>query len=404
MTKLGVLLSGIACLVAVPAAAQDLSAEVFSSWTSAGEAAALKVVSDAFTAAGGTWTDASIAGFENANAAFQARMTANDPPTAVQSVVGAQSKEYVDAGLFHALDAADWMNAMSPSLAASVTYGDKVYLAPMGLHGQSWMFMNKNVLAAAGVSTPFANWDEFFAGMEKLKAAGVTPIAWGGQGWQEGIVFNAILFSHLGVDGYNKALVTRDPDGIKADGIRAAFEVFGRMRDFVDAGEVGRNWNDATAMLINGTAGVQFMGDWAKGEFIAAGKGIGDEFGCNLAPGSDGITFIADAFAFPVMGDELSDAQKLLVKTMMDPAVQVGFSQLKGSIPARSDVDVSKLDECTQTGIAMLAAGKGVPIPSIVIPPSEVGEIGDLIAAYWSDPTMTPEAAAAAYTAILAKL
>ena len=35
----------------------------------------------------------------------------------------------------------------------------------------------------------------------------------------------------------------------------------------------GRNWNDATAMLISGRGGVQIMGDWAKGEFLKAGKG-----------------------------------------------------------------------------------------------------------------------------------
>ena len=42
----------------------------------------------------------------------------------------------------------------------------------------------------------------------------------------------------------------------------------------------GRNWNDATAMVITGKAGVQMMGDWAKGEFLAANQTAGKEFGC----------------------------------------------------------------------------------------------------------------------------
>jgi glucose/mannose transport system substrate-binding protein len=47
---------------------------------------------------------------------------------------------------------------------------------------------------------------------------------------------------------------------------------FKRLQGYVDAGSPNRNWNDATAMLISGKAGVQIMGDWAKGEFAAADR------------------------------------------------------------------------------------------------------------------------------------
>jgi glucose/mannose transport system substrate-binding protein len=407
MKKLAFLISAATLVAAAPVLAQDLTAEVFTSWTSAGEAAAVRVIADAFDAKGGKWVDASIAGFENANAAFQARMTANDPPTAVHRIVGAQSAEFVDAGMLSDISAsanADWLAALTPSLADSVTYDGKVYLAPIGLHGQSWMFFNKKVFADAGVTTPFANWDEFFAGMDKLKAAGVTPIAWGGQTWQEAIVFHAVLLSVVGVDGYHKIMMEHSGAAAREGGMLKAFQVFGKMRDYVDEGAPGRNWNDATAMLINGTGGVQFMGDWAKGEFVAAGKGIGDEFGCEITPGSEGMAFIADSFAFPVLGDKLSDAQSLLLDTIMSKDVQVGFSVLKGSIPARTDVDLSKLDSCAQTGVSMMSAGKAVPEPAIFLPPSELGELKDLVGLFWSDATMTPEAAAESYAAILDKI
>ena len=38
-------------------------------------------------------------------------------------------------------------------------------------------------------------------------------------------------------------------------------------------------------MVINGKAAMQFMGDWVKGEFIAAGK----DYVCVTAPGTQGM-------------------------------------------------------------------------------------------------------------------
>ena len=50
------------------------------------------------------------------------------------------------------------------------------------------------------------------------------------------------------------------------------FDQMRTMRGFVDKNFSGRDWNLATAMVMNGEAAFQIMGDWAKGEFLAAGK------------------------------------------------------------------------------------------------------------------------------------
>ena len=54
---------------------------------------------------------------------------------------------------------------------------------------------------------------------------------------------------------------------------------FKRMQTYVDAGSPGRNWNDATAMLISDKNGMQIMGGWANGEFIAANQVAGQHYG-----------------------------------------------------------------------------------------------------------------------------
>ena len=38
-------------------------------------------------------------------------------------------------------------------------------------------------------------WDELIALLDKMKAAGVTPLAHGGQTWQEATIFDSVVLS-----------------------------------------------------------------------------------------------------------------------------------------------------------------------------------------------------------------
>ena len=89
------------------------------------------------------------------------------------------------------------------------------------------------------------------------------------------------------------------------------------MRGFVDKNFSGRDWNLATAMVMNGEAAFQIMGDWAKGEFLAAGKVPGKDFLCSSTPG-EGFLYNVDSFAmFKVKGNERQEGQKLLAKLVV---------------------------------------------------------------------------------------
>ena len=130
------------------------------------------------------------------------------------------------------------------------------------------------------------------------------------------------------------------------------------MRSFVDDNFSGRDWNLASAMVINGDAAFQIMGDWAKGEFLNAGKVPGQDFLCFRLPGSEGsVTFNSDQFAmFNVTSDEARAAQGTMASDIMSPAFQIAFNKVKGSVPARTDVDGSELDACGQQGMADMSA------------------------------------------------
>jgi glucose/mannose transport system substrate-binding protein len=110
-------------------------------------------------------------------------------------------------------------------------------------------------------------------------------------------------------------------------------------------------------MVINGEGGMQMMGDWAKGEFLKAGKVPGTDFVCIRFPGTQGmVTFNSDQFAmFNVTSEEAKAAQATMASAVMNPAFQSAFNVVKGSVPARTDVPNDAFDDCGKKGMADLA-------------------------------------------------
>ncbi len=389
--KMKLFLAGVALVATLaPVHAEDKpTIEIMSSWTSGGESAALNVIKTEFEKRGGVWKDSSIAGFGAADAAFQNRIVAGDAPGAKQGVIGLAAADFVNQSLMNPIAdvaaAGKWADALPKSIYDLISYNGEVYLAPTGAHGESWVFYSKQAFEKAGIAEEPKSWDEFFAGLDKLKAAGIVPVAWGGQPWQQTKVFNMILLSRVGIDGFLKIYVDKDKSEASVEGVKKTLEILGKLRGYVDDGAAGRNWNDATAMVITGKAGVQFMGDWAKGEFTVAGKEAGKDYGCMITPESPGMVYIADSIWFPKTANaETDNAQKLLAEVVMDPAVQLEFSLKKGSVPMRSDVDKSKLDVCARKGLELMTAGNIVPDQAIVLTPQQVGLLDDFVDEYWS--------------------
>ncbi len=405
--RMKLLLVGAALVAAsTPTHAEDKpKAEVMTSWTSGSEAAALGVISQEFEKRGGVWKDSSIAGFGAADAAFQNRLVAGDPPAAKQAVIGLANTDFVNQGLLNSIDdvakAGKWADVLPKSIYDLISYNGKVYLSPSDAHGESWVFYSKDAFAKAGVTEEPKSWDEFFAALDKLKAAGVLPVAWGGQSWQESKVFNMILLTQVGIDGFLKIYVDKEKGDASVEGVKKTLDILGKLRAYVDEGAAGRNWNDATAMVITGKAGVQFMGDWAKGEFVVAGKQLGKDYGCMLAPQSPGMVYVADSFSFPKIADAASQkGQTLLAEVAMDPAVQVEFSLRKGSVPMRTDVDKSKLDICAQKGLELMSAGKIVPDQALILSPQQAGALNDFVDEFWTNPSEDSASGAEKFFAI----
>ncbi|MBX2832408.1 MAG: ABC transporter substrate-binding protein [Rhodospirillales bacterium] len=375
------------------------TAEVLHWWTSGSEQAALAEVRKAFEAKGGAWVDTPIAGGGNARAAAVNRMLGGDPASVFQFSIGQQLRELADQGLLANVDKIaseeHWDEKLPPLIVKAAKYDGEYIAAPINIHGENWMFFNKAGLEKAGVDVP-KSWSEFMTAAKKLEDAGIIPIGLGGQPWQERIMFNSVLLGVGGRDFYAKLYSTLDDDLLASDTMGKVFETFAALKPFVDESSPGRNWNEATNMVIKGDAAFQFMGDWAKGEIIAAGVEPGSTVGCAFAPAIDtAYIMTVDAFAFSAMDgeEEATPAQAKMAQVMLEPDVQIAFNKKKGSIPARLDVPADSFDSCAQMAIKTLQDPKThlVSTGLFGVPSSVSGAIDDSISNFWNSADMSPQ-------------
>ncbi|MCY4151640.1 MAG: ABC transporter substrate-binding protein [Aestuariivita sp.] len=346
------------CISTSTASAQDV--EVLHWWTSGGEAAALSVLREDLSESGYGWVDMPVAGGGGSDAmtVLRARVTAGNPPTAVQMLgfaIQDWAKEGALSNLNDLANEQNWSTVVPSALQAFSTYSGNWVAAPVNVHSTNWVWANSKIMAELGIEQP-TSWESFIAAMQAAKDAGYTALAHGGQAWQEATVFDSVAMGVGGPAFYKAAFIDLDSDALGGAQMVEAFERMETLRGFVDENFSGRDWNLATAMVINGEALFQIMGDWAKGEFVNAGQTAGEEFKCFRVPGSDGtVTFNSDQFAMFKVEGSAAEAQLAMASAVMSPEFQVAFNIVKGSVPARTDISDEEFDACGKLGMAQLA-------------------------------------------------
>lgn len=349
--------SALALAAALPARAET-KIEVLHHWVSESEVAALNTVRQALAAKGYGWQDSAVGGMSGGNMqqALRSRLAAGNPPGAMQ-FLGWEGIDWSAEGVMRDLNDLDkangWQATIAPQVLPFVKNGDDLIAVPINMHRQNWVWANKAAFDKAGIAQP-GTWAELIASGDKLKAAGIIPLAMGDEPWQIQVIFDALVADIGGPDFYRKALVDLDPQALSSPTMTQVFDTLRQVRGLVDDGFNGRDWAVATGMVIDGQAAMQVMGDWAKGEFLAKGLKPGTDFLCFATPSqTPSFQFVIDSFGmFKVDDPDVTKGQDALAQVVMDPAVQHDFNLIKGSIPARTDLTVDDFDDCAKQGFA----------------------------------------------------
>jgi glucose/mannose transport system substrate-binding protein len=142
---------------------------------------------------------------------------------------------------------------------------------------------------------------------------------------------------------------------------------------------------------------MQIHGDWMKGEWRAAGKTVGKDFGCENIPGTKAISVTVDAWGLldgPSVTPDIRKAELQFALDDTDPVVTAAFSAKKGSTPVRNDVDPSTLDACNKVVLDTLAKpNMSVENPYNIADSDWVRSVWNVMFKFWGDPTETSDQA-----------
>ena len=343
----------------VSKAGSHMEAEVIHWWTSGGEQAAISQFAEAWQEMGNTWIDTAITGGDNARGTTVNRIIGGNPPTAAQFNISKQFVDLVEQGLLQSLEevasAEGWRDFIyPPELIETCEFEGEFYCVPVNIHSWQWMWINNDVYKQVGLPVP-QTFEEFLAGAPTIQDAGIIPLALGGQGWQESGMFDVVASSIMGFPLMQSIYRDKDVDAFRDGRFESVLNTFRELNTFTDEGSPGRLWNDTTAMVIEGKAAMQVMGDWARGEFAVAGKEAMVDYSCVIPGKEKYVALGGDVFVFPKNDDpKVKDVQLAMASMMVNPTVQAKFNNAKGSLPMRLDVDTSAADACMQMGLDLI--------------------------------------------------
>jgi glucose/mannose transport system substrate-binding protein len=356
--------------------------EVFTWWAAGSEKAGLDALVGVFNEQhpDTEFINGAVAGGAGSAAKdlLQSRLQAQDPPDTFQAHAGAELQDYIDAAQIE--DVSDLYDEFGLTDVFPSDLVDRlksedgaIYSIPSNIHRANVVWANPAVLEANGIdpAAQYADLDAWMADLEKLKAAGVTPLSVATT-WTQVHLLETVLLADLGAESYNGLWDgSTDWEGAEVTG---ALEDFEKLMTYTNTDRDGLDWPEATQMVIDGNAAFNVMGDWAVAAFEEQGKKLGTDFTAFPVPGTDGtFDFLADSFTLPV-GAPHPDGAKAWLETVGSLEGQVAFNKAKGSIPARTDADASEFSEYQQTAIesfgkdtivSSLAHGAAAPVATL---------------------------------------
>jgi len=325
--------------------------EIFSWWTSGGEVEALNALYKVFSTkypkiqvvnsaiAGGTSSGGDM------KAVLQTRMMGGDPPESFQVHLGGELQDpYLVNNLLEQVDfiydSEGFKKVFPKGVVDVATFKGHLWAVPVNIHRANVLWYNTKMLADVGAQPP-ATWEDFITVAEKFKAKNLPAIAVAENApgfW--GQVTETMIIQYLGADKwtnlFNGGTSWSDP------AIKQGLTMSLKVLNYANPDYLSTAWGDVNTLMINQKVAMMMMGDWTPGVFWSAGF---KDFGWAYAPGNTAIyQALSDSFVLPKKVKN-RDAAIAWLKVCGSKEGQDAFNPPKGSIPARTDADVSKYSD-----------------------------------------------------------
>lgn len=185
----------------------------------------------------------------------------------------------------------DWQAISLKDSVDLNTVNGKLIAAPDTFVTAIGYFYNKELFAKAGIKQTPQTWDEFFAALEQLKAAGIPALALhtDDTGWSPMLLFEALLArTQEGRDFLNQ----RFPDNFGYPYMVEAAKDLAKLFQYTTPDALGAKYPIAANNFLNGKAAIMPNGPWMIADFRDPSKssaGFGDKVGVALYPGNVAI-------------------------------------------------------------------------------------------------------------------
>lgn len=240
---------------------------------------------------GNTVKDASGTSNEEWKSKIMADFETGAEPDVLFYFTGADANKFVQGGKVVSLEEIrkvypDYANNMREDFLVPSPVDNKVYTVPVNGYWEG-LFVNKKVLADAGVKVPGADytWDQFLKDCETIKAKGYTPIACSLQEvphyWFEYTIFNhGTVADHL-------KLPTSSTDEVGKKWVSGLNDI----KTLYTKGYFPKNTTTATdaetfQLMADNKAAFAIDGSWKLGWFKDNAKSI-DDFTVTYVPGAN---------------------------------------------------------------------------------------------------------------------
>jgi raffinose/stachyose/melibiose transport system substrate-binding protein len=225
-------------------------------------------------------------------------LQSEDAPDVIYSWGGGVLTDQVNAGLLRDIGGIltdDDKSGVGPAGVDAFTRDGKLYGIAQNV-SEVVFWYNKDLFAKAGVDVAsMKTWDGFLAGVQKLKAAGITPIALGAKDkWTAAFYWDYLALRLAGKQGLDLAR-TGASDGFLAPAFVKAGEEFLKLAELepFQKGFEAAGYASSSGVFGDGNAAMILMGDWNYQESktnSTSGQSVPD----------DKLGF----FAFPSLPDE----------------------------------------------------------------------------------------------------
>ena len=361
------LVAALAATLMSGTASYAVDLEVTHWWTSEGEAAAVAEFARVFEeTTGNTWVDSALSGSgTGANPVIISRIVGGNPMGATQMNTGRDAEELIQAGLMRDLtpiaeELDIWSFYADQSLLEPCTYEGKIYCFPVNIHSWDWLWLSTKAYEEIGEPVP-TDWNEYVATWPKLADAGIIEFGLA-SGWPIAGIPGVLQADIGGKDLVNAIMRNKDVDAVHGEDFRRFAEALDNLRSVIEPDELVPSFGDVGIQLLEGEAAGNIHGDWLQGDLQVAGGVPGEDYECLPALGlGDQLSGGGDSFFFPKLPEgtdpAVLEAQADLARTVIGKEAQLAFNLKKGSMPIRTDIDLSKANPCMKKALALLGNG-----------------------------------------------